>query len=54
VFTVRKGAVVLVACPFPFVVIGASDFKPVFYVVEVLPFVLCSLFLFWRYLSKPT
>ena len=44
----------LVACPFPFVVIGASDFKPVFYVVEVLPFVLCSLFLFWRYLSKPT
>ncbi len=43
----------LVVSPFPFVIIGASDFRPVFYVVEVLPFVLCSLFLFWRYLSKP-
>jgi hypothetical protein len=46
----------LASCPVPLIVLGArsGEFRPVFYGVGLVPFLLGSGFLLWRYLSRPT
>lgn len=45
----------LIVCPFAYIALGIrAEFSPTFYVVALLPFLLASGFLLWRYLSKPS